>query len=510
MSEGAAGLSSTPARVRRRATTSTAPSVEPIPARIMGPRIAFAAAVGALCILGLVMTYSASSIGELIKTDGDASNQFLHQAIGCMIGIVFCAGIALTDYRIVGPKACLILLGIVFVLLVLVLVPGIGREDLGASRRIAIGSGGIQPSEFAKPLLLLIGARICVAHYRNRTLNGLGAGVQALIGIGIPLVLILGQPDKGTVGVIVLTLLIMVFLAGERPRNVLIVFALLGVFFLVWSLKDEYSRARILTMLNPFSDADNGGYQLVQGFYALGTGGFFGLGLGMSRQKYLYLPMADTDFIFAIIGEELGMVGTVSLLLLFCLILWGGFKIAENANDLLGRLVASGCTVALFVQMLLNVAGVLAVFPLSGKPIPFVSAGMSSAVASFILAGMVLSVSLHSELPQTVHAELRDRMRIAPSAGMGAGVPAVLEPRPSGYSPAWAQERVASDAVDGYAEPDGSPVLREDYEEPSVPAFRVVEGGRSRSARTERPARRVAVRPNGRQARPRPQNTEDE
>ena len=144
------------------------------------------------------------------------------------------------------------------------------------------------------------------------------------------------------------------------------------------SLKDDYSRARIVAVLNPWSDPTGSGYQLIQGFYAFGSGGLFGVGIGMSKQKYSYLPMAYNDFIFAVVGEELGLVGTLGLLAAFGVLAWAGFRIARYAPDMCGRLIAAGCTSLIIIQLLVNVCGVLGLIPLSGKPVPFVSYGGST------------------------------------------------------------------------------------------------------------------------------------
>jgi cell division protein FtsW len=213
--------------------------------------------------------------------------------------------------------------------------------------------------------------------------------------------------------IIAVTVLAMAYLAGMDRRWV---FGLLGLgalaFFLV-SIKDDYSRQRLLTMFNPFADASGDGYQLVQGFYAFGSGGLFGLGLGNSRQKYSYLPEAHNDFIFAVIGEEFGFVGCVLVLAGFATVLYCGMRIAHDAPDLTGFLIASGCSVIVVCQVLLNVMGVLGIFPLSGKAIPFISYGSSSMIASLGLVGLIISVSRSSSLPETRYDRRRKSMRVA-------------------------------------------------------------------------------------------------
>ena len=176
-----------------------------------------------------------------------------------------------------------------------------------------------------------------------------------------------------------------------------------------------------MAMLDPWSDPYNNGYQLIQGFYAFGAGGLFGVGIGMSKQKYNYLPFAHNDFIFAVIGEECGVVGTVGMLAGFAVLLWAGYRIAINAPDLAGRLVAMGCSSILVIQMLLNVCGVIGIFPLSGKPIPFVSYGGSSIMSSIMIVGLIFSVSKESRMPLSEYDERRSAWSVTAAQGTPLG-----------------------------------------------------------------------------------------
>ena len=213
--------------------------------------------------------------------------------------------------------------------------------------------------------------------------------------------------------IIAATLIVMAYLAGMDRRWILLVIGVGVVGVLAISLKDDYSRARIVAMLNPWSDPTGSGYQLIQGFYAFGSGGVFGVGLGMSKQKYSYLPMAYNDFIFAVVGEELGLVGTLGVLAAFGVLAWAGFRIARYAPDMCGRLIAAGCTSLIVIQLLVNVCGVLGIMPLSGKPVPFVSYGGSTIISCLMLVGMIVSVSNHSTLPETVHDRSRQSWQFA-------------------------------------------------------------------------------------------------
>ena len=259
----------------------------------------------------------------------------------------------------------------------------------------------LQPSEFAKITVVLVGATLLSRYDEGASLREI---VPLFVGaVLVPFVLVLLQPDKGTVMICGVTLVAMAYFAGVPAKWCVAVLAAAVAVMVALSFKDAYSRSRITTMLDPWEDEYGTGYQLIQGFYAFGSGGIFGVGIGMGRQKYSYLPMAYNDFILAVIGEECGLVGTVGVLVAFAVMLYAGFQIARFAPDLCGRLIACGSVSLLVIQMLLNVSGVIGNFPLSGKPIPFLSYGGSSIISSLMLVGLVYSVSRQSRLPLTEH-----------------------------------------------------------------------------------------------------------
>ena len=385
------------------------------PAHIMVPRVVFLVTSFTLLLFGMLMIYSSSSIVGLTSSDYNHNPAYFLVRQVAFAGVGTLLAIALTklDYHMWGDRLLEICWGITVSLLVVVYSPLAGIDVYGATRWIAIGPFTLQPSEFAKVIILLVGAHIAEEFFCKGAMDSGQAIKHVLIGVGIPLLLVLLQPDKGTTGVVVLTLLVMCHIAGVSARQLLAVAAIIAFLAFAYSMKDEYSRARIMTMVNPFSDPYGAGYQLTQGFYAFGSGGLTGLGLGMSRQKYNYLPMAHNDFIFAIVGEELGLVGALGMLFAFALLLWSGLKIAEQAPDVFGRLIAAGCTSLFIIQLLLNVGGVLGVLPLTGKPVPFVSYGGSSVMSCLLLVGLVASVSFHSKMPETVHDVRRRQLRFA-------------------------------------------------------------------------------------------------
>lgn len=408
-------------------------AIRGVPARFMAPRLIVIACTLFLALFGLLMIYSSSSITALNSSSfGNDPTYFLtHQAINLAVGIVFAVAIASRDYHFwARGKVFVALLAVVVILLGLVETPFAGQDAYGATRWIAVpGFGTLQPSEFAKPVVILATAGVLSRYYEEHSIDLQDLLAQIGVGIALPLLLILIQPDKGTTIIIVVTLVVMAIIAGFSWKIVAVAVLALGVIFGVMSFTQSYSRQRIMTMLNPWEDPYGTGYQLIQGWYAFGSGGLFGVGIGFSHQKYAYLPMAYNDFIFAIVGEECGLVGTVGIIVLFLLLLWASYKIANYAPDMLGRLIACGCSTILVAQLFVNVGGVIGLLPLSGKPVPFLSYGGSSIMSCCILVGLILSVSRSSILPETEHDRARSALRVADGTSEragGTGVGAVM------------------------------------------------------------------------------------
>lgn len=375
----------------------------------MRPRLVLIAAVACLVGFGALMVFSASSVSAMNDT-GDAA-YYLKRELGFIaVGLVAAVVLAKVDYRLWVRSLLMPIWVITTALLLFVLVGGTDN-DMGASRWINLGFFDLQPSEFAKMTVIFTAANLAESYYEEGRLDPASFVKLMGVGVGVPLALILLQPDKGTTMVLALTLIVMGYLAGVPKKLLLGALAIGAVGFLAISVRDAYSLERLQAMIDPWSDPFDKGYHLIQGFYAFGSGGLFGVGLGFSRQKYSYLPMAHNDFIFAVIGEECGLVGTVGMLAGFAVFMWAGLEIARRAPDFAGRLVAAGCTSLVMIQLLLNVCGVLGLFPLSGKPIPFVSYGGSSMIASLMIVGMIVSVSVHSRLPETEHDNARRSWR---------------------------------------------------------------------------------------------------
>lgn len=390
-----------------------------VPERYMSPRLILIAVTAFLVIFGLVMIFSASSI-EATSEQGDAAYYVKRQGAAALIGLGLSFLVAYVDYHtLCGDRGTLLIWCLATALLAAVMVAGSSAN--GATRWIPLGPIRVQPSEFAK-VSLLLAAAACASGYSQEGSAGIGRFIlRTAVFIGVPMVLILLEPDKGTTGIVAVMVFVVFMVGGVNMNRLIKIGICVGAIVLVFVLSDSYSRARVFSFLDPWADAYDSGYQVTQGFIGFGSGGIFGVGLGMSREKYFYLPEAHTDFIFAIIGEELGLVGTLLVVFCFALIAYEGLKIARNAPDLTGRLVATGAVTLLETQFFLNVLGVLGWFPLSGKPLPFLTYGGSSLMTSMMLVGAIVNVSIRSRLPETEHDVRRRQMSLVAEEDTGVG-----------------------------------------------------------------------------------------
>ena len=419
-----------------------------IPERFMQPRLVLLVSTAILVCFGLVMIYSASSISAMTSEDmGYTPFYYVQRQLGfAAAGVALAFIVSRIDYRAVVRNFQVPIWIVTFGMLAIIFTPIAGADAYGATRWISIGPFSFQPSEFAKITILISVSYLAQQYFIDQTIDQMEFFKKFAIAALAPLLLILAQPDKGSTLIIVGTLLVIGYLA-DVDRRVLATIAVAGfIGFAFLSLKDDYSRARVVTMLNPWADYYGAGYQLAQGFYAFGSGGIFGVGFGFSRQKYSYLPMAHNDFIFAVIGEELGFIGVLGLLAVFGALVWAGFKIARYAPDLTGRLIAAGCTSMFIIQAFVNIGGVLGLLPLSGKPLPFISYGGSTIMSSILMVGLLMSVSRQSRLPETEYDRQRASWSIAEEqdtfdapgfagltmvdGGVGVGMPLPRSSRP--------------------------------------------------------------------------------
>lgn len=419
-----------------------------IPERFMQPRLVLLVSTAILVCFGLVMIYSASSISAMTSEDmGYNPFYYVQRQLGfAAAGVALAFIVSRIDYRAVVRNLQVPIWIVTIGMLAIIFTPIAGADAYGATRWISIGPFSFQPSEFAKITILISVSYLAQQYFIDQTIDQMEFFKKFAIAALVPLVLILAQPDKGSTLIIVGTLLVIGYLA-DVDRRVLATIAVAGfIGFAFLSLKDDYSRARVVTMLNPWADYYGAGYQLAQGFYAFGSGGIFGVGFGFSRQKYSYLPMAHNDFIFAVIGEELGFIGVLGLLAVFGALVWAGFKIARYAPDLTGRLIAAGCTSMFIIQAFVNIGGVLGLLPLSGKPLPFISYGGSTIMSSILMVGLLMSVSRQSRLPETEYDRQRASWSMAEEqdtfdapgfagltmvdGGVGVGMPLPRSSRP--------------------------------------------------------------------------------
>ncbi len=348
------------------------------------------ATVATLVAIGLVMVFSASS-ATAYAAFHDTTYYLKRQLMWLVIGAICAYAAYRVDYpklRKLAPAAVIV----TSLLLVITLIPHVGLMTGGARRWLGVSALSFQPSELAKLALVL---------YFAAKLSSLGEGVRslvrgvvplmavALLALGLPIFL---EPDMGTASLIVFTALGMLFVAGARWEHLLVVTMSLfpPIAFAVGT--STYKRARILAFIDPWKDAQNTGFHIVQSLLALGSGGLVGLGLGASRQKFFYLPEAHTDFIFAVVGEELGLLGTIVVLGLFATFAIRAFVLAQRVNDRFGFLLVIGCTLLIVIQAFINIGVVTSSWPVTGVPLPFISFGGSSLIVNLVASALILNV----------------------------------------------------------------------------------------------------------------------
>nr|WP_236650532.1 putative peptidoglycan glycosyltransferase FtsW [Adlercreutzia muris] len=384
----------------------------------------------ALVLVGLVMVFSASMV-KALEAGKPASDFFTDQLLFVIVGSVVAAVLWRVNYRTwVGPALWVIWA----VAVVLILATAVmGTDNYGAKRWLYIGSVGVQPSEFCKIAFLLVAVRLLL-DYRSGMVEFRASMVRVLIFLIVPIAIMYRtQSDLGTTVICAVGIIAVMWMGGVPRKVIAAVLAVCVVGGLIAIFGTGY-RAGRLVFLDPWNDGKGGygtGYNIIRSYYALSEGGLFGVGLGNSHEKFQYLFASESDFIFAVIGEELGLVGAMAVVLQFFGVLFAGLSIAERSDDEIGTMVAGGCTVMLVFQAFLNIACVIGVFPTTGKPLPFISAGGSSMLASFILLGLILSVSRPERGP-SVYEQRRADLRLVrqerpeegrPRPSRGAGRP---------------------------------------------------------------------------------------
>lgn len=346
-----------------------------------------------LVATGIVMVLSASTPTAQSKYN-DTYYYFKKQLIYAAIGFIALFVMANIDYRKLQKFGTLLLLGSLG-LLVLVLIPGIGQPVKDTWRWIVVGGYQFQPSEVAKFALILFFAGSLAK--RKDDLKYFWKGFfPYLIVVGVFSVLIMLEPHLSCTIIMVIISFIMLYSAGAKIRHFLILTGLGGGLVAVALKTFPYMLTRVTTFLDPWKYAQDEGWQIVQSLYAIGSGGFFGKGLGRSLQKYMYLPEPHNDFIFSVLAEELGFIGIVGVLLLFALFIWRGIKISLNASDAFGSLMATGITSLIAIQTILNIGVVTASLPATGVSLPFFSAGGTALIMFMGEVGILLNISRYS------------------------------------------------------------------------------------------------------------------
>jgi cell division protein FtsW len=346
-----------------------------------------------LCLLagGAVMVYSASSAESLLAGTGDPSYYLKRYVMFGMVGLLLLHAASRHGLKVIRALTPILLVAS-FVLTVAVMLPGVGVTVNGATRWLGAGPIQFQPSELLKVSLVLYAAQILAA--RPGSVLSLGTLVKPLLlVVGAACALLMKQPDMGTTMVICFAIGAVLVAAGTPMRNLALIGGTLAFLATVLAIAEPYRRERLLSFLDPFADAGDSGFQAVQALTAIGSGGFFGVGLGESVQKIFYLPEAHTDMILAIIGEELGLFGILGLIGLYGMIGYAGLRTAKLARDLFSKLLAAGITSLILCQATLNFFAVLGMMPLTGVPLPFISYGASNLVVLMGAMGLLLNVA---------------------------------------------------------------------------------------------------------------------
>jgi cell division protein FtsW len=387
------------AAVRPASSRSTSPRSAPAGLRVGRHQIAVSTIllvdVALLCILGLVMVGTASSVVS-IATYGSPWAILIREGMWMAIGVV-ALGLALRfDYRKLRRWSPLILIA-TFALLFVVLVPGLGVHAMGSSRWVGFGQFRLQPSELMKLALTLFAADLMARRLDENAPDRRIIGPVILV-TASACVLILAQPDMGTAMVLGCIALALLFVSGVRLGPVMKVMAALALLALIVALASPYRRTRLLSFVDPSAHGSTSGYQVMQSLIGLGSGHLFGMGLGGGQAQWGYLPNAHTDFIFSVIGEELGVVGAVLVLGLLGAFLWFGIRAAQQSPDRFGALLALGLVSWVAAETLINVGAVVGVLPVTGIPLPFISFGGSSLVITMAAAGVLINVARQGDL----------------------------------------------------------------------------------------------------------------
>lgn len=347
-----------------------------------------------LLAIGVVMVYSASAINAY-EAYRDSAYFLKRHLLYLFLGAIAAFWVMSIDYEMIR-KYIKPVLAVSFLLLVLVLIPHIGREISGASRWFRFSFLSFQPSQMAKMVLILYFADV-LSRKQSEIKNFFEGVMPPMIILGLSVALILKEPDLGTAVCISAVSFMMLFVAGIRMSHLLPILVGSLPVLAVIILAKPYRMKRILAFLDPWKDPQGIGFQIIQSFIALGSGGLLGVGLGQSRQKLLYLPGCHTDFIFSIIGEELGLVGAVAVIILFMIFVWLGMRVAIRAKDMFGHLTAVGIVSMIAIEAIINISVATGSLPTKGLSLPFISYGGSSLIFDMMAVALLLNIAKYAE-----------------------------------------------------------------------------------------------------------------
>ncbi len=378
-------------RTKIHTSPKTKPKIEP--KHTTGKSdIPLIAATGILVAFGILMVYCAGSYtGERLY--GTRFYYVYKQAVGAALGAISMIVMSHIDYHVL-KKLRYVILGVSIVLLAIVFVPGVGIENYGARRWINLPFFTIQASEISKFGFIVFAAAYIGSHEDKITTF---KGILPIVGVGAVICgLIILEPNMSVTVCMALLLIVMLFLGGAKIKHLLMIIIPLVVAAVVLILVEPYRFARLMAFLDPWESPLAEGYQLIQSYYGLGAGGLFGVGLFNSRQKYLFLPFAESDFIFSIIGEELGLFGCLAVICVYIFMIRRALKIALGAPDRFGSLLCSGIAAIIAIQVLVNIAVVTGSIPPTGLPLPFVSSGSSGLIVFMASIGVLNNVKRKS------------------------------------------------------------------------------------------------------------------
>lgn len=391
-------MRSAPARAAKGRTALRRDASDRVPVRSFvtaPPDAVLFAVVATLVGIGLVMVFSASSATAYAE-HGDIAYYVKRQLVWLLVGSVAAFAVYRMDLSRLKRAAPYLLIG-AFAGLLLVFVPHVGVGVNGGRRWVGVSSLSFEPSEFAK--LALVVYLAAILSNRGERITSLTRGLFPLcVPVLLMAVLILKEPDMGTASLLVFVAFTMFFAAGARVFHLVAILAVTAPLAIVSVIASPYRRARVFAFLDPWKDPQNTGFHIVQSLLALGSGGFFGMGLGASRAKFFYLPEQYTDFIFSVLGEELGLVGAFAVVTLFVAFAYRAVRIALAAPDRFGYFLAIGCGAMIAIQAFINIGVVTSSWPVTGVPLPFVSFGGSSLVVNLIAVALIANVGRHRRL----------------------------------------------------------------------------------------------------------------